>query len=247
MEHTGGDHGLPPPPPRKRWKVPASIPGDANVSTEPNDAMESERRGAHSRDDEAHVASAIDIDTTIVLETCAAAPPALQPAAPAPAAASAAGCTVAAARERLKAMFLGAGEKPRRSDIDAVSTTATTAMVVVARDAVSEPDHGFWCVHAVEIKAACAPQSIDEMDVLGYLGADMVGWGLLHADDANGVGKRMQTQATRADAALQAAAKTERGAISKAKQVDVKVQAAVTAGMAAREKVLGKPADLKLE
>ena len=79
MEHTGGDHGLPPPPPRKRWKVPASIPGDANVSTEPNDAMESERRGAHSRDDEAHVASAIDIDTTRVLEPCAAAPPALQP------------------------------------------------------------------------------------------------------------------------------------------------------------------------
>ena len=59
-----------------------------------------------------------------------------------------------------------------------------------------------WRVHGDAVKARCTLDYIVEMDMLGFLGADMYGPGpLLHAEDANRLGKQIQTLATRADAA----------------------------------------------
>ena len=65
----------------KMWKVSASTLGEENVSVKPDGPMESERRGAQSRDDGARVATMVTIDTAGVLKPCAVAPPSLQPAA----------------------------------------------------------------------------------------------------------------------------------------------------------------------
>ena len=159
-----------------------------------------------------------------------------------------AACTAGAQRERLAAMFLGEGKRPRASGFGRCAAEPTAHWVVVARDALSEKQYGFWSMYGDEAKAGCAPDPLDEMDALGFLGADMFGPGLLlHADDANSLGKQMQTQAGRTDAALKAARKKQSDAVRLAKGVAKKVEAAETAGRAACEKALGKAANLKLE
>ena len=97
------------------------------------------------------------------------------------------------------------------------------------------------------MRARCKRQ-IDELDMLGFLAADAFGPGtLLHHEDANAVGKRVQTPASRADKAIKAADKVQRDAIRLAKGRAEKVAAAEAAGRAARDKALGKSLDLQLE
>ena len=57
---------------------------------------------------------------------------------------------------------------------------------------------------------------IDEMDVLAYLTADVFGRPLLHHDDANALGKRVASQATRADPKIKAAEKAVSDAVRRA-------------------------------
>ena len=98
-----------------------------------------------------------------------------------------------ALRTRLLTMMLGTGERPMASGLDAVATAGTFGLVVAVRDVVSK----LWATQRDDIIAACAPQLIDEIDVLAYLMADALGRPLLHPDDTNAVGKRIASCALR--------------------------------------------------
>ena len=72
---------------------------------------------------------------------------------------------------------------------------------------------------------------------------------LLHAiaNGANGLGKRMQTQASRADAALVKVQKTQDDAVRRSNKSSAEEAAAVKVAQEAREKLLSKPGALKLD
>ena len=59
-----------------------------------------------------------------------------------------AGATADALRERLALMLLGEGKQVKASNIGRCATTATTALLTAARDAVSS----FWCRHESEVR-----------------------------------------------------------------------------------------------
>lgn len=94
-------------------------------------------------------------------------------------------------------MFGEDEECPRPSELGPCgSGKPTSAWMLAARDAVSDETESYWRVHGAAVKARCAPSPIDQMDMLDFLGGDMFGPGaLLHLEDANIVGKRMQVQA----------------------------------------------------
>ena len=90
-------------------------------------------------------------------------------------------------------MLFGDGERPVRSRIDAVATTATYGLVLAVRDVGGK----LWEAREDDIKAACAPEQIDEVDLLALVIADALGRPLLHFDDRNAVGKRVEACASR--------------------------------------------------
>ena len=96
-------------------------------------------------------------------------------------------------RKRAETMLLGTGERSVASGIAAVASEGTYGLVIAVRGAASK----LWDDRQDEIKAACAPQLIDDIDVTAYLIADALGRPLMHADDTNAVGKRIATTAKR--------------------------------------------------
>ena len=98
-------------------------------------------------------------------------------------------------------MFLGDGDCPRASPTKGVADAATPGLLIDAREAISE----LWRAREHDIKAACAPLQIDEMDCYGYLLADLLGKPLLHSDDAGDVGKRAHVKQKRAAADIKKA------------------------------------------
>ena len=117
--------------------------------------------------------------------------------------------TVAALRERLRIMFIEGDECPRPSGLGRCAAAATAEWAVAARDAVTAKDVGFWKMFGADVKAHCK-HPIDELEMLGFLAADSFGPGtLLHNEDANGLGKRIQTRASRADQAVKVADKVQ--------------------------------------
>ena len=90
---------------------------------------------------------------------------------------------------RCVAMLLGEGEHPFASGIPAIASEPTYALVLAVRDVVGK----LWEDQQGDIKAACAPLLIDEVDVLAYVIADALGRPLLHPDDTNAVGKRVES------------------------------------------------------
>eukprot|EP00966_Prymnesium_polylepis_P227648 5268488-Prymnesium_polylepis.1 len=197
---------------------------------------------------EAHLEEVIAAPEAGVSAPSGVGPPALQSGAGPPADGNESLCTAAALRKRLDIMLGEDGECPRPSGLGRCAEAPTSAWVIAARDAVSEEDNGFWRLHSAAVKARCAPKAVDEMDVLGFLGAEMFGPGgaLLHHDDANGVGKRMQVQAGRADAAIKQAEKTRNDAVRRAKGCAKKMAVAKQTLRVAREKQLSKECELKL-
>ena len=77
-------------------------------------------------------------------------------------------------------MLLGDGERPRASLAGSAASEATSGLLIDARFAIDK----LWGSRQDEIKSACAPQQIDEMDCYGYLLADALGRPLLHSEDA---------------------------------------------------------------
>ena len=156
-------------------------------------------------------------------------------------------------RARAERMFIGEGERPVASGSQPVAEQATNGLVIALRAAVSE----LWMVKAGAIQASCQPHVptglVDEMDVLGWLTADALGHPLLHADDTNGVGKRIASQALRVEQKLKEINQTtrkaesrEKAAASKKPELHKTVGAATAAGEAARSTHLEKPYDPKL-
>jgi hypothetical protein len=95
--------------------------------------------------------------------------------------------------ERAGDMLFGEGERPVATHIDPIAREATYGLVHAVRDVVGD----LWKARENDIKAACAPQLIDEVDVLALLIADALGKPLLHPDDRNAVGKRVESCASR--------------------------------------------------
>lgn len=98
-----------------------------------------------------------------------------------------------ALRERAESVMLGDGERPIASGIAAIASEATYGLIIAVRDVVSK----LWAQRQDEIKAACRPQLIDEVDVLAYVTADALGRPQMHPDDTNAVGKRIESFAKR--------------------------------------------------
>ena len=89
-------------------------------------------------------------------------------------------------------MFSSEREPPNPSGLSRCATAASAEWMVAARDAVSEPTHGFWHVHGDAAKVRCAPLPLDEAEMLGLLGAGMFGpSALLKHDDANPLGNHV--------------------------------------------------------
>jgi hypothetical protein len=95
--------------------------------------------------------------------------------------------------ERAWAMFFGEGERPVATGKDPVAAEATYELVLAVREVVGE----LWQARETDIRAACAPQLIDEVDVLALVIADALGRPLLHSADRNAVGKRVESCASR--------------------------------------------------
>jgi hypothetical protein len=92
-------------------------------------------------------------------------------------------------------MLLGQGKRPQASGFGVLDGPATAGCMLAAYNAVSEPEHGFWSLHGDEARRRCASSALDEIDVLGFLGADLFGPGaLLQHAHAN---PRMQMQASK--------------------------------------------------
>ena len=89
--------------------------------------------------------------------------------------------------------MLGDGERPIASGIAAIASEATYGLIIAVRDVVSK----LWAQRQDEIKAACRPLLIDEVDVLAYVTADALGRPQMHPDDTNAVGKRIESCAKR--------------------------------------------------
>ena len=110
-------------------------------------------------------------------------------------------------------MIFGDGERPRASGLDRAADRATAGFVVAVRAAAG----ALWVAREDAVKRTLAPLQVDEVDVIAYLVADALGRPLLHPDDCNALGKRVLTQATRAEAAIKAAEKTAADAVRRAK------------------------------
>ena len=89
---------------------------------------------------------------------------------------------------------------------------------------------------------------VDEIDVLAWLTADVLGRPLLHADDTNAVGKRIAAHASRVEKRLRVEAESMRKTVGKARvtaakkpELLSKVAAAEVAGEKARAVLLEKP------
>jgi hypothetical protein len=100
---------------------------------------------------------------------------------------------LSALKTRAEAMLLGEGERPAASRIDAVAEEATLGLVLAVRGVVAK----LWADRQDDIKPSCAPALIDEVDVIAYVIADALGRPVLHPDDTNGVGKRVDSCAKR--------------------------------------------------
>ena len=66
-----------------------------------------------------------------------------------------------ALRERAESVMLGDGERPIASGIAAIASEATYGLIIAVRDVVSK----LWAQRQDDIKSACSPQLIDEVDV----------------------------------------------------------------------------------
>ena len=150
-------------------------------------------------------------------------------------------------------MLLGAGERPRASGMQPAAAQATNGLVIDVRHAVAQ----LWASNADAIKAACGPHVptglVDEIDVLAWLTADVLGRPLLHADDTNAVGKRIAAHASRVEKRLRVEAESTRKAVAKARasaakkpELLPKVAAAEEAGKKERAVLLEKPYDAQL-
>ena len=122
-------------------------------------------------------------------------------------------CSLQALIERLERMIFGDGERPRASGLEKAESKATAAFVVAVRAAAGK----LWLDREDDVKRALAPLQVDEVDCIAYLVADALGRPLLHPDDRNALGKRVLTQATRAEAAIKSAEKTAADAVRRAK------------------------------
>ena len=160
---------------------------------------------------------------------------------------------VAALIKRAERMLLGEGKRPVASGMGPAAPAATNGLVLDLRSAVST----LWGAHMDAIKAACAPHvptgRVDEMDVLAWLTADALDHPLLHADDTNLAGKRVDTHATRVKSKLKEMDAAARKAVGKAKtaagrkpELLPKVAAAEASGEKARAAYLEKPYDPQL-
>ena len=96
-------------------------------------------------------------------------------------------------RDRILLMLFGDGEKPRASRLNGVTSPCTNRLVVVVRRVVNQ----LWKAREHDIRRSCGPYLptglIDEVDVLAYAVADVLGRPLLHPDDTNLFGKRVAT------------------------------------------------------
>ena len=150
-------------------------------------------------------------------------------------------------------MLLGSGERPRASGMQPTADQATNGLVLDVRHTVAQ----LWASSADAVKAACGPHVptglVDEIDVLAWLTADVLGRPLLHADDTNAVGKRIAAHASRVEKRLRVEAESMRKTVGKARvtaakkpELLSKVAAAEVAGEKARAVLLEKPYDAQL-
>ena len=106
-------------------------------------------------------------------------PVAIQPC-PTPCRLRVAGTSIAPElRDRAESMLLGEGERPRASGMHPAAAQATNGLVLDLRHAVAQ----LWASSADAVKAACGPHVptglVDEIDVLAWLTADVLGRPLL--------------------------------------------------------------------
>ena len=72
------------------------------------------------------------------------------------------------------------------------------------------------------LRTARATGLVDEIDVLSWLTADVLGRPLLHADDTNAVGKRIAAHASRVEKRLRVETESTRNTVGKARVVAAK-------------------------
>eukprot|EP00964_Phaeocystis_antarctica_P001905 scaffold998_cov33-Phaeocystis_antarctica.AAC.1 len=145
------------------------------------------------------------------------------------------------------ALVVSSGERPRTSGMQPAAVQMTNGLVLDVRHAVAQ----LWASSADAVKAACGPHVptglVDEIDVLAWLTADVLGRPLLHADDTNAVGKRIAAHASRVEKRLRVEAESTRKTVGKARvaaakkpELLPKVAAAEAAGEKARAVLLEK-------
>eukprot|EP00966_Prymnesium_polylepis_P321987 7378258-Prymnesium_polylepis.1 len=178
--------------------IPSSSRLAAHATTveEPETNMAGERRRVHPRRPQVHLP---DGQPDAALEPGGSSAAAPVPPTPAEGAAPPPPVNrvrAAELRERAESMLLGDGERPRASPPGGVVSESTNSLLIDARYAILR----LWSERQDDIRAACAPQQIDEMDCYGYLLADILGRPLLHADDAGDVGRRAHVQQGRSAA-----------------------------------------------
>ena len=102
------------------------------------------------------------------------------------------------------------------------ATQIPNGLVLDVRHAVAQ----LWASSADTVKAACGPHVptglVDEIDVLSWLTADVLGRPLLHADDTNAVGKRIAAHASRVEKRLRVETESTRNTVGKARVVAAK-------------------------
>lgn len=216
---------------------------------DPSTGLCTKRREVHAQKPEVQVsAMVIDCDNQVA-GSSAAEPVASQPSTVAAASGPEDACRVAGLRERAESMLLGDGERPRSSSKGRLVIEATNGLLIDARFAVSE----LWEACADDIRAACAPTPIDEMDAYGYVLADALGRPLLHEDDAGDVGRCAHVQQGRAATKWKTEERKAAGAVRKATaaaaakpQLSPRIAAAQAAGDTACTAVLTKTYNLNL-
>ena len=156
---------------------------------------------------------------------------------------------VAVLLECARGMLLGAGKCPRVPPDRPDESQSTNGLLIDARRATSK----LWEAERSAIKAACAPQLIDEMDCYGQLLAVVVAGRLLDAEEAGDIGRRAHVQQGRAASKWKAeqgkaadAARRAQSAAAAKPELAHRVAAAERAGTVACAAVLAKLYDLKL-
>ena len=160
----------------------------------PETSMVSERRGVHPGNEGVQLCAGPTGDGQSSPGAFDAAPvvPASSEAAPRTGPEDAA--RVAALLECARGMLLGAGRRPSVPADCPTESQSTNGLLLDARCAINT----LWAAQQDDIRVACAPQPIDEMDCYGQLLAVAVRGSLLETGDAGDVGRRAHVQQGRA-------------------------------------------------